>query len=80
MGQESGATGERAFRSHGPVVSIRCTFERLAHAAAAKALPRWHAKDAELAVSRALFVPLVAKGAPRQIGGVRIVRGSEWLA
>lgn len=58
----------------------RGALERLAHAVAAKHLPTWHARDAELEVVRALFVPVVVKNVPRQIAGVHIVRGSALFA
>lgn len=55
----------------------RKSLERLAHEVLTKPLPTRHARDAELPVTRAIFIPLTVKGIPRQLAGVHIVKGSD---
>jgi AAA+ ATPase superfamily predicted ATPase len=52
---------------------------KLARAVAAKPLPHWHASDARREVVRGLFVPVVRAGMARQIEGVQIVTGRDFL-
>jgi uncharacterized protein len=54
----------------------RGSLERLTQGVASRVLPMWSAPDAEREITRALFVPLIGSGVPRQIGGVHIVQGS----
>ena len=55
----------------------RKALESLAHQVMAKRLPTWHTRDAQLPVTRAIFVPMTGKAVPRQLAGVQIVKGSD---
>lgn len=58
----------------------RARLEALARAIEARPLPLLGPRDAERETLRALFVPEVAKRAPRRIGGVHVVTGADLFA